>query len=75
MALFSNNVYMYYTHLTEENNVEMNNKDKIILTDKNNVTTSGIKFPETPPPEVRYDGIFPTKEQIIGNWKNKLKRH
>lgn len=52
----------------------MNNKNKITLTDKNNTSISGIKFPETPPPEVRYDGIFPTREQIIENWKNKLKR-
>lgn len=62
------------THLTWENDVEMNNKDEIILTDKNNKTISEIRFPETPPPEVRYDGIFPTKEQIIENLKNKLKR-
>ena len=65
---------MYYTHLTEENDVEMNNKNKIILTDKNNTAISGIKFPKTPPPEVRYDGIFPTREQIIENWKNKLNK-
>ena len=49
-------------------------ENKIILTGKNNITTSGIPFPKTPEPEIRYDGIFPTKQQILDNLKNKLKR-
>lgn len=49
--------------------------DKIILTDnKYNKTTNGIPFPKTPEPEVRYDGIFLTKQQMIHNTNNKLKR-
>lgn len=60
--------------MIKEKDIEMNNKDEIILTDKNNKTISGVRFPGTPPPEVRYDGIFPTKEQIIENWKNKLSK-
>lgn len=47
--------------------------DEIILTDKNNITSDGKKFPKTPRPEVVYGGIFPTKEMIIDNFK-KLKR-
>lgn len=46
---------------------------EIILTDKNNVTSAGKKFPKTPRPEVVYGGIFSTKEMIIDNFK-KLKR-
>lgn len=37
---------------------------EIILTDKNNITSDGKKFPKTPRPEVVYGGIFPTKEMI-----------
>ena len=38
----------------------MNNLDEIILTNGNEYK----KFPKTPRPDIRYDGIFPTKEQI-----------
>ena len=31
------------------------------------------KFPKTPRPEIRYDGIFPTKEQIKERIKIKLR--
>lgn len=47
---------------------------EIILTDKNNITSDGKKFPKTPRPEVVYEGIFPTKEMIIDNLRKKLKR-
>ena len=50
-------------------------KDEIILTTTDNITSNGIRFPETPPPEIRSDGIFPTKEEIIAYWKNKMKRN
>ena len=54
-------------------------RKEIILTDKYNTTTDGRPFPKTPPPEIRYDGIFPMKKEfdikeIILNFKNKLKR-
>ena len=49
--------------------------NKIILTNKDNTTTSGKQFPKTPDPEIRYDGVFPTKQMILDNFKNKLKRH
>ena len=45
--------------------------DEIILTDKNNVTSDGKKFPKTPRPEVVYGGIFPTKGMIIDKLKKK----
>lgn len=45
---------------------------EIILTDKNNVTSDGKKFPKTPRPEVVYGGIFPTKEMIIKKVKQWL---
>lgn len=41
----------------------MNNKE-IKLTE--NCTINGIKLPETPKPEIRYDGIFP--ELKLFNW-------
>ena len=54
---------------------------EIILTDKNNITSDGKKFPKTPRPEVVYGGIFTTKEMIIDKlrgdtkkWKKKLQR-
>lgn len=47
---------------------------EIVLTDKNNMTSDGKKFPKTPRPEVVYGGIFPTKEMIIDNLRKKLKR-
>ena len=47
---------------------------EIILTDKNNITSDGKKFPKTPRPKVVYGGIFPTKEMIIDNLRKKLKR-
>lgn len=47
---------------------------EIILTDKDNITSDGKKFPKTPRPEVVYDGIFPTKEMIIDKLKKQLKR-
>ena len=48
------------------------NEKEIILTDKNNVTSEGKKFPKTPRPEVVYGGIFPTKEMIIKKVKQWL---
>lgn len=56
----------------------MNKKEdrrEIVLTSKNNTTTSGIPFPKTPNPEIRYDGIFPEKHPFLKHLKNKLKRH
>ena len=46
--------------------------DEIILTDKNNITSDGKKFPKTPRPEVVSGGIFPTKERIIKKVKHWL---
>lgn len=46
------------------------NEKEIILTDKNNITSDGKKFPKTPRPEVVYGGIFPTKEMIIKKVKH-----
>lgn len=48
--------------------------DEIILTDKNNITSDGKKFPETPRPEVVYGGIFPTKEMVIKKVKQWLQQ-
>lgn len=54
---------------------------EIILTDKNNITSDGKKFPKTPRPEVVYGGIFPTRKMIIDKlrgdtkkWQKKLQR-
>ncbi|MBQ4523304.1 MAG: hypothetical protein IJA10_10195 [Lachnospiraceae bacterium] len=49
-------------------------KNEIILTNKYNTTSNGTPFPKTPRSDVRYDGVFPTKEQIIEYMKKKIKR-
>ena len=56
--------------------IEEMDTNEIKLTIKNNTTTSGIAFPMTPRPEVRDDGIFPSKKEIpiIKHLYNQLKR-
>lgn len=50
---------------------------EIKLTTENNITSKGIPFPPTPPPEVYDDGLFPTMQQnkeYLRSKFNKLKR-
>lgn len=64
-SIASNSTSESESATTSESNDKSESEEKeIILTDENNITSDGKKFPKTPRPEVVYGGIFPTKEII-----------